>query len=91
MNFDEIRLLLDGLYTKYLLNSSYSINTNSPEVMVYQHITNMLDRATNGELEKANETLRQENYRLKNMRDKETSMEQTNSANINSWNLFNRK
>ena len=61
-----MRLVLDSIFTKYILaNSTYSLNANSPHVLAYHHISNMIERAMRNKSETIIEVLKQENQKLK--------------------------
>lgn len=45
VDYKTMRVVLDGIYVKYLLSStSFNTTTNSPYVMAYKQLSKMLDR-----------------------------------------------
>ena len=55
MDFVSMKWLIDGLYNKFLLSGSYSINSGSPIVHSYNHISKMLDNVITNHLETKNQ------------------------------------
>jgi len=54
----SMRLIVDRLYSKFILSGSYSISTSSPVVYAYNHLSKMLDRAIKNNLETTNQELK---------------------------------
>lgn len=75
-NFNYIKWTIDGIYNKYLLSNSFSVNKCSPIVQSYKHISKMIKKIIKNQLETDNEQLNQQVYKL------QQDLKKMNSNNI---------
>jgi ABC-type ATPase involved in cell division len=52
MNYSTMKMALGVIFNTYLLMESYTVNNNSPIVLSYHHIMDMIDQANTSNFEK---------------------------------------